>query len=670
MVDTNSKPFHCKECGKCFGRQDVLGRHMRLHAAAPSRAETSSVTDNPMSLVDQTGIPTPLDQSMIGVEPFDQSAIQNMNTLLESPDDLLTWLMPDFGSISALPLPFMEDPTYQPLAQTSNPSEETAKKIQRAPGTMALHQIHALIDDLSKRLNSDLHNTGFTSAFLDTCLQEFINRTLPSLPVIHGPTFNPREIIPPLLLTMAALGSLFVCLPGSVEKGEILWRLGHTAVATSWNTLLNLKGPRDSCDGIQVVLTALLGQSYALLSGNPNIRTTALVVHGLGFYWARTCGMYAVKDTQLDEIPALNAPQSQKDAAWKIWAASEVQRRAVLGHYVLDGLISQASASPANARHLINSLNTTCSDAVFSAGTADEWILEMTRSAAVQTPFSAVFASVFSNDYPSKPICLSKFSTIVVMEGLQSLVSDLYETTGPIFGTISASQIIHALLNLYDTNLSQLLIQTNNDDHLQLYIRWHTVCLELAVSSTTLYHQLCETYKLPRVFGERTSAKRPLTHHDFDLTEWAVSADALRAVLHASAIIRLLNDIPFSRAHAIHIPAAIFASTMVLGSVYLVHGETIHLPKSFQWRDVWAGVLAGSGDANAHYQSQYPGLNVDFHSTLRYLHGKGNGEILILRVLNEINFLHAGLETIVSPWGVSKQMRKVIQCLAVFLHER
>lgn len=211
----------------------------------------------------------------------------------------------------------------------------------------------------------------------------------------------------------------------------------------------------------------------------------------------------------------------------------------------------------------------------------------MTRSTIVQTPFSSVFASVFSNDYPSKPICLSNFSTIVVMEGLQSLVSDFYEITGPTFGTISALQIIRALLNLYDTNLSKLLIQNNNNDHLQLSIRWHTVCLELVVSSTTLYHQLCETYNLPRVFGERTCANRPATHRSFDFTQWAASADALRATLHATAIIHLLNEIPFSRSHEIHIPTAIFASTMVLGSVYLVHGEIIHLPRSFQWRDVW-----------------------------------------------------------------------------------
>lgn len=631
------------------------------------------MADITRSSIDKTRLPTPLNQSIASAELFDQPEVENMNALLDSPDDLLEWLMPDFGSSSALPLPFMEDHTYQPFAQTSDLSDETdaTKQAQRTPGKMAVHQIYTLIDDLSKRLNSDLQNAGFTSAFLDTCLQEFLSRTLPSFPVIHEPTFNPREIIPPLLLTMAALGSLFVCLPGSVEKGEILWRLGHTAVATSWNTLLGLRGPRDSCDGIQVVLTALLGQSYALLSGNPNIRTTALVVHGLGFYWARTCGMYVVKDTQVDDVPGLNAPQSEKESAWKMWVAAEVQRRALLGHYILDGLISQASASPASARHLINPLDTTFSDTAFAARTADEWILEMAHSTAVQIPFSSVFASVFSNDYPSKPICLSKFSTIVVIEGLQSLVSDLYEITGPTFGTIPATQIIHALLSLYESNPTKLLIQNYNDDHLQLSIRWHTVCLELAVSSTTLYHQLCETYKLPRVFGERTSTNRPANHRNFDLTHWAMSADALRAVLHATAIIRLLNDIPFSRSHAIHIPAAIFASTMVLGSVYLVHGEIIHLPESFQWRDVWADILAaGSGSGDMQYQSQYPGLKMDFQSTLQYLHGKGNGKVSTLRVLNEINFLHTGLETIVSPWGVSKQMREVIQCLAVVLHER
>jgi hypothetical protein len=47
--------------------------------------------------------------------------------------------------------------------------------------------------------------------------------------------------------------------------------------------LISICGPRDECDGIQLVLTAFPGQTYALLTSNADIRTTAFMFHGLVF---------------------------------------------------------------------------------------------------------------------------------------------------------------------------------------------------------------------------------------------------------------------------------------------------------------------------------------------------------------------------------------------------
>jgi hypothetical protein len=93
----------------------------------------------------------------------------------------------------------------------------------------------------------------------------FFTRFNQSVPVLHRPTFVYKELIHPLLLNAIALGSLYLG-PEHTAKGEALWRLAHTAVATSWTTLISHRGQYDSCNGIQVVLTALLGQIYANLS--------------------------------------------------------------------------------------------------------------------------------------------------------------------------------------------------------------------------------------------------------------------------------------------------------------------------------------------------------------------------------------------------------------------
>ncbi|RAL14272.1 uncharacterized protein BO97DRAFT_476638 [Aspergillus homomorphus CBS 101889] len=193
---------------------------------------------------------------------------------------------------------------------------------------------------------------------------------------------------------MVALGSLFVCLSDA--------------------TLITHRGPRDACDGVQLVLTALRGQLFALLSSDESIRATAFVWHGLGFYWARTCGMYTVGELS---IPG---PSQELQAHWHRWRTLETQKRAILGHYVLDGLISQTSGSPTSARHLISSLPTASSDAAFQATTADEWLKHMQQPLAYlpSVLFSEVYVSIFSPTYRTYPLNLSSFSIFVVIEGL------------------------------------------------------------------------------------------------------------------------------------------------------------------------------------------------------------------------------------------------------------
>jgi Fungal specific transcription factor domain len=237
-------------------------------------------------------------------------------------DSLLEWLMSGFNETPIVPLPLSDvSGLTQPVAFGSLGDPNPATGNQRAEAT-GIQQLFKLIDDMSKRLSSDIHDRDITSDFLDTCMHEFFQRISPSFPVIHEPTFSSQKCTPPLLLNMVALGSLYVCLPNAVQKGELLWRLGHTAVATSWQTLISLRGPHDKCGGVQLVLTALLGQKYAFLSSNADIRTTEFVFHGLGFYWARTCGMYSISESHQPYIPALDASEYDKKFLWEVWAAS------------------------------------------------------------------------------------------------------------------------------------------------------------------------------------------------------------------------------------------------------------------------------------------------------------------------------------------------------------
>ncbi|KKK14301.1 hypothetical protein ARAM_000791 [Aspergillus rambellii] len=674
---SNSKPYCCEKCGRSFGRQDVLSRHAKLHlnpqdrlgASALQTPQESSLTiqDELHHLVSTTSPTIPY---TTGVIPTPATNVGAHGSLQES-DNLLDWLLAGFNETPIVPLPLTD------LSALTTQTTQTALTANsgllfdynqglgnRRPETMGIQQLFKLINDLSKRLSSDIDNTGITSDFLDACLYEFFKRVSPSFPIIHEPTFSSQKSIPPLLLNMVALGSLYVCQPNSVQKGELLWRLGHTAVATSWQTLITMRGPHDKCDGVQLVLTALLGQKYALLSSNTDIRTTAFVFHGLGFYWARTCGMYLVREFPQASVPSVDSPESEKGLLWEIWAASEMQRRAVLGHYILDGLISQASGSPPSARHLINKIGAACSDAAFAATSVDDWILEMSRSNKIHHPMPEVFSCVFNAQYPLSPLDISIFTISVVIEGVQSLISEAQEVEDSSFGVVTRQQIIRALLNLHQANIYPLVSPgaSNNSD---LLIRWHTVCMEVAVPTMPVYRAICDIFDVPQMLGgipATTSALR------FDLEGWVKSADAIRALLHARSVVNLLNDLPLTHAHAPHLPTAIFSSAVVICGVCLFGSSMIELPRTPRWEDVWESPLSTEQFHHEAGQSPVDGYSGAYNllHALRSSTGEGFPAI---NLLSDMNFLQLALNTITSRWGVSLQMEKIISHLTILARE-
>ncbi|CEJ61693.1 hypothetical protein PMG11_10216 [Penicillium brasilianum] len=609
---------------------------------------------------------------------FDQSLLASPYT--HESDNLLDWLLPDFNNSSSLLLPMADisDNSYPLISALSclrSVPPADSQGSQGSPGQHAVDELHKLIDDLSTRLNSNLRNTGVTPPFVDVCLREFFGRVSPSFPIIHEPTFSVRDCISPLLLNMVALGSLFVCVTDAVEQGEILWKLGHTAVAASWQSLIKLRGSQDQCDGIQLVLTALLGQTYALLSRNPSIRTTAFVFHGLGFYWARTSGMYTVDDLQLATIPKVEAEPAVKETAWRIWVAAEVQQRAVLGHYILDGLISRASGSAASARHLTNKISVACSDAAFMAETADEWILQMEQTEHVRIPFSELFIRICANDYTKAPLELSRLSIAVLLEGLQSLIAELHDVDSPALGIITRSQIFQGLLNIYEGNLCN----SRSIDSLQTLICWHAVCIELSTPTIFLYRRICDAYELPLVLSG--IPVKGLPRH-FNLTNWAQSVEAFRAVLHAVSIIRLLNEIPSGHTHEIHIPGCLFASAMILIAVHLGNKSRVKIPKNLRWHDVWVGIiaecdLAGEAQtredidnmsASASTLTSASPSPVDFSGAKELINSLNptgeNDAMTSVNLLHEVNTLQINLKTVASRWLISAEMEDIIGRLA------
>ncbi|KAG9234663.1 C2H2 type zinc finger domain protein [Amylocarpus encephaloides] len=671
VQDLRHRPFECMTCHKSFGRQDVLSRHQRLHETLPSSEGAGSqpipspraaVNSGSANVADEQvlspdiniGISPSQDNSLSLNTPLTHAHLSQENSLGSSQlwpgTDISGSILPSFSMSWPVSLPGVQ--FHQPFPNLSLPEEvpifQELPQTDVGLGHQAMDHMNRLISDLSTSLAAEIRGQGITSAFLDTCIHVFFHRFILTFPFLHEATFSIRESSYPLLLNIVALGSLFVGAKDAILKGETLWRLAHTAIATNWAKLMETKGRKDRCKGVQLVLTALTGQTYAILSKNKSFRSTAQTFHSLGFFWARQCGFYDDQD-ESRSFPPFGAGENENADAWTSWVAREVQNRAILGHYILDGYISQYSGNASSARHVNNVLRLPGSDQCFAATSADEWRREMEKSSFPRPSFREIYVMLFCPKTSMSSISIPNFAMRVILEGLQALVSDIHEANGPAVGTPSRSQVSQALIRLYTERLS--LAEVPSTENMELLIRWHSICLDLAVPSTKLCRNLCSVYGIEQQLYDGVYQ----AGQELNLADWSQSLDARRALLHAMAIHDIVETLPLGRPPAIHLPAAIFT----VGTIYSAHSlaacSSVVYPSIFKWEDVWSMETAGPADDE---RSDTTGAEI-----VSFLQGDYSGEAPRSRLRNLIfdaNSLQITLGSI-SRWGVSHEMESVIQ---------
>jgi hypothetical protein len=511
-----------------------------------------------------------------------------------------------------------------------------------------------------------------------------------------------------LLLNAIAIGSLYLGPKDAVAKGEALWRLAHTAIATSWQTLISQRGTYDACEGVQLVLTAVLGQVYGTLSKNRAIRTTSQAFHSLAFVWARRCGMFDCGPfPPLSSLDLAAADDAEMDSLWRTWVAREIQQRAVLAHFMLDGLISQMSGVPTSVRHATNQLSLPSSEPAFEASSADEWISHMRRSQSVQgqtsfeipttTTFRSILRRLFrSPESPWFDTTLSAFSYKVILEGLQSLISDddcEEEEGGTAVGVPTRSEVRRALNQVYET--ITLNASLSSADQGETLLRWHSICLETVVNTSLLCRNLCSRYDITQhIWRQQPQSQQQRTPHHtqnsrklFDLVDWVTTPSARIALLHAMAIQEIVEQLPRGRAHVIHMPSSLFATATVYAVFALAGSPALKIPCSVVWQDVLldtrcaaagqtvsssapatsASYLSLSDVSNTVHSNSNPSGNnsngLGVTDTCRYIRGDTlyGLNVTSRNLLYELNSIQKLFRCLFAQWGVAYDMESVVE---------
>ncbi|OQD68111.1 hypothetical protein PENPOL_c003G09948 [Penicillium polonicum] len=682
---TGSKPYVCKECRRPFARQDALTRHEKLHARAinskndsleahllpqptsldslPSWDTSSASTADPASTSatshswDEThpanyasmhNAASELDFALVW--PDSESLFQ---TLMSS-DTTDQWQMP----LGTLPFPpVMQDINGMNFG-SPNSFDDRRSSVGTIPsggGHQAVRDVTEMVTSSSSSVTAAVKATSITSVFLDECLHMFFIRFIPTFPILHRATFVFRECTHALLLNAIAIGSLYLGPKDSVAKGEALWHLAHTALSTSWQSMITHNGPYDVCKGVQLMITALLGQIYGALSKNRAIRTTSQVFHPLGFLWARHCGMYDSEPYSMDNLPSIDAPAAEKEHQWRIWSAREIQQRTLLAYYVLDGLVVQTSSDGASSRHVANPLNLPSSEEAFDASTADEWLAHMHSQKPNQSSFRTIFRSLFPPVGSFRPLEyeFSTFALRVVLEGLHSLISD-FDDNELAVGVPSQSDVRRALAQVHET--ISMSIHFTAAERLEILLRWHTVCLDTMINSAVLSRHVCLRYNIIQHVSGGCGIVRP----GFDIVKWANSEDARRAVLHAVAIQDIVEQLPRGRAHVVHMPSSLFAAATIYVVLSLAGMATVNLPRNIVWQDA----LLSHTDLNLDHEDIRP---LSGSETKRFVeNGNGASSLplpiggAVRNLLYELNSMQKLFRCLSSQWGIAHDMEDII----------
>lgn len=356
----------------------------------------------------------------------------------------------------------------------------------------------------------------------------------------------------------------------------------------------------------------------------------------------------------MDHLPSLDASDAEKDQCWRTWAARETQQRAVLGHYLLDGLVSRTSGGMPSVRHTANRLGPPSIESAFEAQNADEWISHLKSSEEVQFSFRNIVHSFFRPTDPNQLLQhhnFSGFSLRIILEGIQSLVPDCDSEDFPILGVPTKFELRQALAQVQWSIINSP--NLSSSERLETLLRWHTICLDACIDSSLLCRSICTRYDIVQHVCPGQGGVDPET----DIITWVHTEDSRRALLHAIAIQNIVETLPRGRAHVIHIPSSLFAAATVY-CVFSLGGQTsVNTPTIVDWQ------TALSTNFNSSLMPGQPD-SISQSETKRYMRGEYAsvfGKIgTTQNLLYELNSMQKLFRCLCSQWGIAYDMADVL----------
>ncbi|KAL5050821.1 hypothetical protein BDW71DRAFT_107171 [Aspergillus fruticulosus] len=360
----------------------------------------------------------------------------------------------------------------------------------------------------------------------------FFHRFNSLLPIVHSPSFRPTMENSLLFVSICSIGSLFVGSAAAAAQGTRLFERLNKAILASWESVLAHGGS----NALSMVQAAVLGQTFAILTGRPKALVLADVLHGTVMAWAREANRNA-QQTPYD----LDLSGPDLDEQWKRWIDQEERRRVEIALNVHDAELASLLHHEPLRKHRLSRYPLSAPDALFAAPTASRWA-ELHRKMSTQN-----MAHGSPDDPLQAIVSYSSFSAYGVLESINAHVIEARRAN-----TLDE----HEARRLSNTLMRWWRIYTHHfpldaeDDPFSLPVLWHSIFISIYADIDLLEQSSGRD-------GENSAtASAPL------IRSWAASLNASRSLIHALLIQRYIERMRVLSEPAIHVPRALFTAAL------------------------------------------------------------------------------------------------------------
>jgi hypothetical protein len=388
---------------------------------------------------------------------------------------------------------------------------------------------------LSQKLRPRMEDEALpTSEQLNLFAKLYFHRFHPLLPVIHAPSFRPTAENSLLFLSLCSVGSLFVGSSRAVSQGARIFERLNKAILASWESFLSQSKP----DALSMVQAAILGQTYAILSGKPKYLVLADVLHGTVAAWAREANRLGSHCQQTRNLSS----ETDLEGSWYLWIDCEQRARVQIALNIHDAELATLLHHQPVRSHRFRQYPRLASDALFAAPTASKWAA-LYRQSMEKEPESPVYTRLSRSSDPFPTTGLkSRFTAYGILESINARLVDAKQSQE--FDHIVCHEISNLLIEWWQA------YSTSNRDPFCLPVLWHSIFISLYADLDLLEQAIGRDGQ-----GPSLEASTPVS-------EWACSLDASRCLVHASLIARHLDNMSISAEAAIHVPRALFSAAL------------------------------------------------------------------------------------------------------------